>query len=374
MNERTTRLVYLGFAAVCVVIGFAAVVAVRTINAAGATADWVNHTHATIYALDRVTSAAVAGDGAARAHVLTGRADELAQARGEFSELADHLESLKALTRDDAPVQTQVGELEALLERHMEAALALAAAREGKTPAELEQLLQADAGLTTLQEVKRRSAKIRAAQFELLDQRDRAAYQQAQTTRWVVGTCLAIDVLLLAAVAWLVRDDIATRRRLAETLLAANATLEAKVAERTRELTESNALLKAENLERKWAGQSLEHQLRYNQVIANATSDLVFVVTRTLTVTRVNPAVLLRTGWVEADLIGRPLAERLRGIEGAVQALRSGRELHEQSGRLTDQLGLELAGRFTLLPIRDNDKVVGGVVLLRLAPSVSPQS
>lgn len=369
MKDRTIRFVYAGFAAVCAVIAFAAWAAFRNINHAEATSDWVNHTHATVYALDRVLGSFVAGDGATRTYLLTGGARELGEARGEFSEMTDHLETLKALTRDTADVHAEVLEFETIVERHAEAMLAVAVSREGRDRAALEQLLQSDPGVETLQDVKRRAAKIRAGQFELLDGRERAAYRQAHTTRWVLAACLTLDLLLLAAMAWLVRDDIATRRRLAETLQAANETLEAKVAERTRELAEANARLTAENQERKWAAQSLEHQLRYNQVIVNSASDLVFVVTKTLAVTRVNPAVMLRTGWPEEDVLGRQLADRLQGAEGAVQALRSGRELHDLPGSLTDLQGRKLSGRFTLLPIRDNDKVVGGVVMLRLTDS-----
>jgi CHASE3 domain sensor protein len=366
VKEGTIRLAYAGVVAACAVVAFAAVAAFRNIDQADATADWVNHTHATIYALDRVLGSVVAGDGAARTHVLTGGARELAEARGEFGEMADHLESLKALTRDDPAVSAQVQELENLVTRHAETALARAAARGGRDAASLEQLIASDPGLQTLQEVKRRAARIRAGQFELLDARDRAAYRQTQTTRWVLGTCLVLDVLLLGAVAWLVRDDVATRRRLAETLLAANATLEARVAERTRELQEANRLLTDENLERKWAARSLEHQLRYNQIIVGATSDLAFVVTRNLTITRVNATVMLRTGWPEEEVIGRPLATRLRGIDGATQAVRAGREIPDQPVQLTDQAGRERTGRYSLLLILDNDKVVGGVVLVRL--------
>lgn len=366
MNERIIRLAYAGFVATCVVIGFAAVAAFRNISRAEASADWVNHTHATIYALDRVVGSVVAGDGAARLFVLTGRPGELVEARGEFGEMADHLESLTALTRDDAATLAQVRELEALTQRHAESALALAAAREGKDRVALEKLLQTDPGVEVLQEIKRLAARIRAGQFELLDQRDRSAYRQAQTTRWVVGTCVVLDFLLLATLAWLVRDDIAARRRLAATLQEANAVLEARVAERTADLAATNARLKAENHERKWSAQSLEHQLRYNQVIVNATRDLVFVVTKTLAVTRVNPAVMLRTGWTEESILGRPLRDFLPDTAAAEPALRSGRELPDQPARLRLQSGGELTGRFTLLPIRDNDRVVGGVVLVHL--------
>ncbi|MES1167243.1 MAG: CHASE3 domain-containing protein, partial [Pseudomonadota bacterium] len=367
------RLVYVCFIAICAVLALAAVAALRNISQATATADWVNHTHATIYELDRIVGSVVTGDGAARTFLWTGDHRELVVARGEFSELDDHLAAAKALTRDDAAVAAQVAALATLAEQQAAATLALVAAQSGKSRAEWETLLKSDPGGETLREIKRQAAKIRAGQFELLDQRDRAAYRQAHTTRWVVGTGVALDLLLLFAVAWLVRDDIATRRRLAETLQAANDVLETKVRERTRELVTANRQLSTENRERQWAAQSLEHQLRYHQLVVSATSDLVFVVTQPLTITRVNPAVSLRTGWPEEEILGRPLAEFVQEAGVAPDApsaislaLRSGRELHAVPARLLDRRGSALAARFTLLPLRDNDKVVGGVVLLQL--------
>jgi CHASE3 domain sensor protein len=344
MKDQTIRRVYAFFLVICAVIVVAALAALRNINQAAVTADWVNHTHATIYALDRVTGSLIAGDGAARTFVWTGEPRELAAARGEFSEMTDHLESLKALTRAEPGLTAQVTELDTLAEKHATGALALAAAREGKDRAGLESLLQTDPGLETMQAVKR----------------------LAQTTRWVVGTCVVLNVLLLAAVAWLVRSDIATRRKLAETLQSANDVLEAKVQERTRDLAASNAKLTAENHERKWAAQSLEHQLRYNQIIVNAASDLVLVTTKTLTITRINPAVSLRTGLAEEAILGKPVTDLLAGADAVSTALRAGRELHHQPAQLKGSQGALLPAVFTLLPIRDNDKVVGGVILIQL--------
>jgi hypothetical protein len=47
---------------------------------------------------------------------------------------------------------------------------------------------------------------------------------------------VALDVLLLGGAGWLIWDDIAARRRVAETLKEANENLETRVRERTAEL------------------------------------------------------------------------------------------------------------------------------------------
>ncbi len=369
MKDLILRRVYAGFAASCAIIGTAAVVAIHYVGQAEADADWVNHAHATIYELDRVASSLVTGDGAARTYFWTGNAPELATARGEFGEMRDHLELAKALTRDDPEATRQLMELDGIADRHAQAALALAGSAADQDRAAKEALLRSDPGGETLRAAKRLVARMRAKQFELLDQRDRAAYRQAQMTRWVVGICIGLDLVLLAAVAWLIRDDIGTRRKLAAALSTENERLEAQVRARTQELVASNSRLTAENRERQWAAQSLEHQLRYNQLIVDATGDLVFVVTRTLAVTRINPAVAAATGWTEEEILGRPLGDFVRvagdGPAPLLAALRNGREFSPAGADLLDKNGHSLPVNFTLLPLRDQDKVVGGVAMVR---------
>jgi len=189
-----------------------------------------------------------------------------------------------------------------------------------------------------------------------------------------------LDVLLLGGALWLIRDDIAARRRAAAALTEANVQLDAKVRERTTELTSANARLALENLERQWANQALEHQNHYNELIIDSINDLVLVLTKTLKISRVNSAVPHLTGWESVDLINQPLSrfvEVAASDSGAgsaladplAQALRSGRDLRAQPATIEDKRGRRLRGRFSLFPLRDRDKVVGGVVTFQLEPS-----
>ena len=136
--------------------------------------------------------------------------------------------------------------------------------------------------------------------------------------------------------------------------------------------------LKAQSLERRWAGQSLEHQLRYNQLIIDSIGELVFVLTKALHISRVNPAVLHGTGHTEMELIKSALGRWLRLAPAAGQpagsatelllnALTEGRSLHDLPSLLLRKDGTEAFALLTLIPLRDNNRVVGGVVTLRLA-------
>ena len=87
-----------------------------------------------------------------------------------------------------------------------------------------------------------------------------------------------------------IRDDLAARRKAAVVLKQSNAELEDRVRQRTAEITAVNAQLVAQNLEERWSKQALEHQNRYNLLIIDSITDSVFVVTKLMNISRMNPA------------------------------------------------------------------------------------
>ena len=156
--------------------------------------------------------------------------------------------------------------------------------------------------------------------------------------------------------------------------LVRNRQLERAIVERSEQLAAANRVLTSENLERRWANQSLEHLIRYDRLIISSISDLVVVCTKVLNISRVNPAVVRATGWQESDLINSSL-ERILRLEGAggelfdplLQALKDGRDLVGAGAVIIDKAGVAAQAELALYPIRDQDKVVGGVAVVRLA-------
>jgi PAS domain S-box-containing protein len=135
-------------------------------------------------------------------------------------------------------------------------------------------------------------------------------------------------------------------------------------------------LLKAENLERQWANQSLEHQLRYSQIIINSINDLIFVTTKALNITRVNPAVAHLTGLEPKELISGPLSRVVRLVvdgpasddgDPIARALKDGRDLRDWPAVVVTKYNQSIPCLFNMVPLRDNNKVVGGVVTVRKA-------
>ena len=158
-------------------------------------------------------------------------------------------------------------------------------------------------------------------------------------------------------------------------VLKKNRALEDEVRQKAAEISSANEKLVLENLERRWINQALEHQARYNQVIIDSMNDLVFVLTRAMNISRVNPAVVRATGFEPRELINSPLSLYVRLSEEALgakqtlldpltQALREGHDLRDQGAVVQNKLGQLTPVRLTLFPLRDRDKVVGGVIIL----------
>jgi PAS domain S-box-containing protein len=357
-----------------------AVKAVRNAGKSVADSDWVNHTHAVILENEAVRSALLTADGLLHTYALTGDARDMGACREALSDASENLDIAKALTRFEPEQNKQLVEIETLANQRTEFVQGALAARTSGDMATLRAMLAADAGGTAIRDIQRKIDKLKSDELSLLTERDTAAYLQAQATSWTVWTGVALDVLLLAGAAWLVRDDLAARRRAATALQAANDQLEARVQERTAELGSANSRLSNENLERRWANHALEHQLRYNHLIVDSISDLVLVLTAALNISRVNPAVVRLTGLEPAELVNQPLsrvAHLAAGDDAAdaplrdpiAQSLKDGRELHWQPAVVEDKRGRQTRALLSLFPLRDQDKVVGCVVTLQiLAP------
>ena len=377
MNDKTIRRLLVFFLLISVVLLGVAIEAVRNVNRSTASSDWVNHTHAVILEAEELMSALQAGDGALRTYILSGDARDQAAGREAFAQLAEHLEVGKALTRAEPVQSQQFAQLEFLTGKHTDFARGVFAARQAGNQEELHKLLATDAGGEALKEIRRKVEKLKADEMALLADRDTAAFASAVSTRWTVWLGVILDVMLLAGAGWLIRDDIAARRRAATSLQQANDQLETRVKERTTELAAANAKLSVENLERQWTNQALEHQLRYNLLIINSINDLVFVLTKTTNISRVNPAVVRLIGLESADLVNQPLSRFVHLvnthsdrsaplIDPIVLALKDGRDLRDQPAVVADRRGRQTPVRFTFFPLRDGDKTVGGVVTLQI--------
>lgn len=376
MKDPIIKWVNFLFVSIFVILVAVAIVSIRNVQRSIASNDWVNHTHSVISEIDYIRSSVNAGDASLCAYFVTANNRDLTACRMAYSSMKEHLDIAKALTQSETNQSLAMTQLEDLLAKRVDLVRGLVNTSQNEGMEAARKKITDDAGGDNLANINNTASKIIESQKLLLQARDKASFLQAQTTRWTVMTGLAINFLLLILVAVLIRDDISARQKATTALEEANAILETKVQERTAELAKTNENLKAENLERHWANQSLEHQLRYSQLIINSINELIFVLTKTKNISRINPAVVHITGFASTELINSPLSRVVRLVEQDAgspgethdvieRALKEGRDLQDLSAAILDKEGRIIPASMSLFPLRDDNKVVGGVVTVR---------
>lgn len=381
-DARTLRRLLVCFALIAAVLIAVVVASLRNLNRSIATSDWVNHTHALITELDALQPTLAAAEAGLTRYLVSGSAADHEDCQDRFAELGERVDVAAALASGSPADAEQFNAIATLLAQRARRASELTQLKKtGDTAALESRLAEAGAG-AQLRELARLVERFRERQAGLLAERDRASFLQAQTTRWTVLGGLALDLLLLAGAGWLIRDDLAARRRAALLLAQTNEQLEARVRERTAELTAANARLTAQNLEERWAKQAVEHQNRYNLLIIDSIADAVFVVTKLMNVSRMNPAAIHLTGYEPAEAVDRPLGRLLQlatapdatpaPFDPLARTLVEGHELRDKPARVLTKGGSSIPARLSVFPLRDRDKVVGGVVVVQASTPVSP--
>lgn len=380
-DARTLRRILACFALIAAVLVAVVVASLRNLQRSIATSDWVNHTHALISEIDALQPTLIAAEGELSRYLVSGDPRDHTAYQDKFAELGERVDVASALVTSSAAESMQFTAIASLLSQRAARASALSKLKKAGDADALAQALAADAENRDHRELNRLIEKFREYQAGLLAERDRASFLQAQTTRWTVLGGLALDLLLLAGAGWLIRDDLSARRRAALLLAQTNDQLEAKVRERTAELTASNAKLAAQNLEERWAKQAVEHQNRYNLLIIDSIADAVFVVTKLMNISRMNPAAIHLTGHEPAEVVDRPIGRLLwLAHEGGptrptfdplARTLVEGHELRDKAAFVATKGGHSVPVRLSVFPLRDRDKVVGGVVVLQVQPNAS---
>lgn len=379
LNDRTFRRVLFFFSLILVVLIGVVVASLRNLNRSIATSDWVNHTHALISELDGLQPTLSGAEGELGRYLLTGDPRDHAAYQEKFADLGESLEVVNALIAGNAEEKEMFAPIESLLAKRASLATQEVRLKKAGDTDALAKLQAEDAESSDHRDLARRLEKFHTRQTDLLTERDRASFVQSQVTRWTVLAGVGLDFLLLCGAAWLIRDDLAARRQAAKLLKQTNAELEDKVRQRTSEIAAANAQLVAQNLEERWSKQAVEHQNRYNLLIIDSISDSVFVVTKLMNISRMNPAAVHLTGFEPVDLVDRPLSRVVRladhnpastTYDPLARTLVDGHEIRGRAALLTTKTGETRAVRLNVFPLRDRDKVVGGVVILEPAAAL----
>lgn len=377
-KDKTFRSVVVVFALSGAVLIAVTAVALRNLNRAQRSAEWVDHTRATLSEIDALLSNLQSAEGAVRTYIFTGSEVDRTTYRDAFNDLGERVEIARALI-SSYPDQLEVfAELEQrMVARANLARELLAAKQEDDTPVLQKLLAEDDAGLQ-LFEIRRHAQQIRNHFIGELSRHDRQVFADDQRTRTALFSVAGVTLLLLLSSAWFIRDDLRHRRTTTSLLRQANARLGAEVKEGAHELESVNLALKRENLEHRWRTEALDHQVRYFQRIVDSVSDLVFVTTKVGHISRINPAVVRRTGFDAPMLVNQSITDYITPVSSPpndhdvpsdrliIRALELGDELQKLSVHLRSKERGNLAAVMNLSPLHDRDEVIGAVITLRI--------
>lgn len=356
------------FGVVAALLILVAVVALKNVRESEVSSDWVNHTHAVILESVAIESALQTAEANLRSYVISADERDQSAYREAFAEAIEHLEVAKSLTKSDERQQGRITELEGLVGKRVEFARQLVTAQREEGNEAARRLVTADAADQTLREIKRLVEKLKDEEAQLLQQRDRENFLSAQSTRWTVYVAAGVNVALIGLLFWLIRDDLRARHTATEAMRVANEQLEEKVTARTEEIIKMNETLTIENLERKWSQAILERQFRHFEQILHSIGDAIFVISRTGRIIRVNQPAAKMTALAVNELIGEQLSRVVEAEEAGdaspfVTALKEGRDLSKIEAVVKVRSGDGVKVMARAFPVRDNDRVVGSVVV-----------
>lgn len=372
-ESHTVRSIVIVFSIVVLVVAVMAVASVRNARRAVLSNDQVNRTHALIGAAGDMLTHLAAAEAALRSYLATGSPYDQTACRQALEDTEEHISVVQALAQEDADQRAQAGRIELLLRQRQEATRTLLEARPSDGTARTPAGPAGDPGISALSSIANEVGRLRSLALAQLGVWDTENYRQAQVTRWTVWGGLGLNIALLGGAGWLVRNDIAARRRRAAVLRADNAELKVEVEHRTAEVQTISHQLEEEKLEERWTTLALEHQVKYNNLVVNSLREPVIVITKLLNISRVNPALLHWTGLNAPGLMNQSVLTLLRPAPGATGlelgnplelAMSEGRELHDYPALLQDRLQRVRPVVLTLVPLRDGDRVVGGVIIL----------
>jgi CHASE3 domain sensor protein len=368
--DTTFRALIITFAILVGILAVVTGVALRNLTAARTSADVVNVTHATVAELSALSTSLQTAEAAVRTYVLTESEQSLRSYQKAFSELGEHLEVIKALLALHPSQNKALQDLEKMVLQRVEFARELTAAKRQREPGKIEHILSEDDDGGYSFAVGRQIQQIRAFFTGELSRMDHQAFDRDRQARAALYLGSSLSFLTVLGSVWFIRDNLSQRRRATHLLETANDSLEREVTTRTADLDTKVRELSLQNLESAWQNEALNHQLRYNNRIIEVVSDLVFVVTKIGNITRINPAVEAATGVTSDQLIGRPLWNIISGsIDEIANALKHGFDLLHTPIDLQLKSAPPAAHHLRLFPLRDNDQVIGAVVILNPRPS-----
>lgn len=208
--------------------------------------------------LDAVAETLLNMETGQRGYLLTASADYLQPYEIGRKQIALEINGLQERMTDNRLQRQYVAALTGLLQerlRQMEHALDL---HQTQGVAAAMAFVRTNQGHATMAQIRELLQQMASEEERILTERRNSETRSLQRNFWLSGILSTLVVVLMAIIYLLVRRENISRTRAAEQLNAANVSLEARVRDSTRHLSEANEALQAEIEQRKQAENELQ--------------------------------------------------------------------------------------------------------------------
>jgi PAS domain S-box-containing protein len=334
--------------------------------------DWFYHTHSVLMTTEATLRSLHEAESFWKSYVINNDTNALVACKKAFSEMSESIDVALNLTADNPAEHTNFKRLEDLVNSRVKRVRDLM--QSGNLSLESIALTKND--IDSLNEIKSIIVSIENNEKALLFDRHKTLNARTDTTRRILFSGLSLNLILLVVLIWIIRVDLHFRRRAAEALQAANESLEIKVQERTAELLAAKERLEIENIETRWAHESIKRLFHYDELIINSIGEGIFIVSRKGNIIRLNSSAPKLTGWTASELTGKSIKtvikisdteklQHVRDKDPIFATIKDGVSFYGISVELIRKDGTETPSILSSHPIFAEGKVVGVVLVVR---------
>jgi PAS domain S-box-containing protein len=188
---------------------------------------WDDHTYQVIAAIDTLAAELNHAVGASRGYVITGRAEYLGPWKGAIDQIGPSIELLQSLTIDNPAQQERIARLKPLMQQNVVFSEKLIEARREQGFAVAEERMATTSEQSLQDEIQGILHDTVGEENRLLGMRLRTAESNSRRSIAMVFGGSALSVGLISLAAWMVLRSNAARERIAKSLVARTAQLEA---------------------------------------------------------------------------------------------------------------------------------------------------
>ncbi len=307
---------------------------------------WAEHTHQVLESLERLVSSTSDAETAERGYVITENARYLANYRQAVDSAGTLRHRLAGLTADNSAQQQRLASLGTLINERLAALGAILDLRQNRGFEAAQREVLAGQGLQFHDQIRQHIDEMKRAEETLLQQRDARTRRATDLTRGVMagGDVLGFALVGFALVA--IRREFAGRTRAERALREANENLEARVNQRTAQLSQLAAIV----------------QFSDDAIISK---DLQGIITSW------NPAAERLFGYSAPEAVGKPMTLLIPEERAAEEPLILARIArgeptdHFETVRVTKD-GRKVPISVTISPVRDaTGKIIGASKIAR---------